>query len=337
MPVPDDDAPAPVDVLVLHSAPEEVLPVLAAGCPGARLHAADRPAAVAPALERVRPAVVFSIKHSGFPGPAHRLAVAAPSVRWLHVGGSGTDHLGTWDARRLAVTSSAGVLAPALAEMALGALFSLALGLGRFQDDQRAARWAPRRFRPLAGRTLLVVGLGHTGRELALRARALGMTVVATRRCPAPHPAAHEVHPPEALADLLPRADVLSLHVPLVPATRGLIGAAELARLPPGALVLNSARGPVLDRAALVAALDRGHLAGAWLDVFDTEPLPAADPLWHHPRLLLTPHCADQCADFPARFAARFCALWPRFRAGAGLPALVPPAPGPGAGAAGPR
>ena len=114
---------------------------------------------------------------------------------------------------------------------------------------------------------------------------------------------------PEALRSLLPRADVLSLHVPLTPATSGMIGAGELALLPEGALVLNAARGAVLSEEGLLGALEQ-NVAGAWLDVFEQEPLPEVNPLWRHPRILVTPHCADQVADFPARFAARFRDLW---------------------------
>jgi phosphoglycerate dehydrogenase-like enzyme len=156
---------------------------------------------------------------------------------------------------------------------------------------------------------MLLVGLGHTGVEVARRARALGMRVVAVRASGLAHPDADEVHGPEALGALLPEADVLSLHVRLSETTAGMIGAGELALLPPGALVLNAARGAVLSEEGLLGALER-NVAGAWLDVFEEEPLPELNPLWRHPRILVSPHCADQVVDFPARFAARFRDLW---------------------------
>lgn len=314
-------------LLVLHSTPDEVLPTLLAGCPELSVAVARAPAEVVPALAAHRPGVVFSIKHGGFPGPAHRPAVHAESVRWVHVGGSGYEHLGAWDPARVTVTNSAGVLAPFLAERALAALLALGTGLRAHITDQAHTTWAPTRFRSLRGRTAVVVGLGHTGVALARLLRSLGMTVVGVRRTAQPHPDADEV---VALADLdavLPRADVLSLHVRLTPETRGLIGSDQLDRLPRGAIVLNSARGPVLDAAALVHHLHADPSARAWLDVFDVEPLPASDPIWSQPGVLVTPHCADQVDDFPVHFARRFASLWQGTRTGRPLPALVSPGP----------
>ena len=127
-----------------------------------------------------------------------------------------------------------------------------------------------------------------------------------------------EMHPAGALDELLTRADVLSLHVRASQETRGLIGSERLALLPEGALVLNSARGSLLDENALLRALD-GNVAAAWLDVFSAEPLSAASPLWSHARVLVTPHSADQVEDFPRRFAEHFVMLWQRSISGPSL------------------
>ena len=313
-------------VLVLHDQPEAVRAVLASRWPAAEVAFATGPAEVVPALADHQPEAVLSIKHSGFPGPAHRPALGAPSVAWFHVGGSGIEHLGAWDADRVSVTHSAGVLAPFLAEMALGAMLSLNLGLPRFARQQAHRAWQPRTFRALAGQTLLVVGVGHVGGAVASRAAALGMRVLGVRRSGRPHPAVHAMHRPDALPALLPQADVLSLNVRLTDETRGLIDAAALAALPRGALLLNAARGAVLDEDAALQALVAGHLGGAWLDVFQTEPLPPAHPLWRAPNLLITPHCADQVRDWPARFAHRFCDLAEEVAAGRPLPVVAPPA-----------
>ncbi len=298
----------PFPALLLHSDPEEVAEVLG-GCQGLVWAAAREPDEVRRCLAEHDPRVVLSIKTATFSGPSHGEALGWPSVRWFHVGGSGKDHLPAWEPARTTVTDSAGVLAPFLAERVLAGLLALATGLPEQLRAQRQARWSPTRFRPLAGRTMVLVGLGRTGAEVARRARALGMRVVAVRASGQHHPDADEVHGPEALRSLLPRADVLSLHVPLTPATSGMIGAGELALLPEGALVLNAARGAVLSEEGLLGALEQ-NVAGAWLDVFEQEPLPEVNPLWRHPRILVTPHCADQVADFPARFAARFRDLW---------------------------
>ena len=119
----------------------------------------------------------------------------------------------------------------------------------------------------------------------------------------------------------------MSRHVRLTAETPHHIGASALAAMKPGALLLNSARGGVVDTGALLAALARGHLGGAWLDVFETEPLPADHPLWSLPNVLVTPHAADLVEDFPARFAGRLCDLFPRYLSGARLPALASPSP----------
>lgn len=294
--------------LLLHSDPEEVLGLLRE-CPGLEWAAASGPMEVDGCLRRHDPEVVFSIKTSRFAGPSHGEALAWGSVRWFHVGGSGRDHLPRWDPARVTVTDSAGVLAPFLAERVLAGLLAMGTGLTGLLQAQRGVEWSPTRFRPLAGRTMLVLGLGHAGAEVARRARALGMRIIGVRRSSGAHPDADEVHGPEALRSLLPRADVLSIHVPLTPETHAWIGVEELALLPQGALVLNAGRGAVLSEAALLGALDQ-NVEGAWLDVFEQEPLAEVNPIWRHPRIIVSPHCADQAMDFPSRFAARFRDLW---------------------------
>lgn len=308
MTLPEFDRGAVHPALVLHDAPDEVLDVLRS-CDGLEWTVARAPDEVVPALERARPSVVFSIKHSRFPGEWHARALAFPTVRWFHVGGSGRDHLA--DAMRddVVVTGCRGVLAPFLAERAMAALLQLTAGMRAFGDAQRERVWAPTRFESLEGRMLLVVGAGAAGTELARRARAFGMRVVGVRASGEARAEFDEMHGPSALPSLWSRADVVSVHVPLTEDTRGLVGERELAALPDGAIVMNSSRGAVLDEDALVRALER-NVAGAWLDVFTAEPLPTESSLWAHPRVVVTPHCADQVADFPRRFAERFRALW---------------------------
>ncbi|QDV06272.1 Glyoxylate/hydroxypyruvate reductase A [Planctomycetes bacterium Poly30] len=306
--VPGLDASEPQPALLLHSDPSELMVVLEA-CPGLRWRAASSGPEVLAALEAHRPTVVFSLKHSGFPGDEHRPAIMAPSVRWFHVGGSGVDHLAGYDWSRVTMTTCAGVLAPFLAERAAAALLYLSTRLDETVRSTAERRWEPTRFASLQGKTAVIVGAGAAGTELALRLRPFGLRLVGVRASGEPHPAFDEMHGPGALAELLPRADVLSLHVPLNAATRHLIGQAELERLPAGAILLNSARGAVLEERALPGALDRG-LGAAWLDVFEVEPLPVSSPLWSHPRVLITPHQADQVGDYPMRFARRFAELW---------------------------
>ncbi len=306
-------------IAVLHDRPEELAPLLTPLDPLWVRSGAELPAALAQ-----DPEVVFSIKHTGFPGHEHRPAIEHPSVRWFHVGGSGFEHLGRWDAR-VTVTNCAGVLAPFHAEMSLAALCSLAAGLPAYAADQRARRWSPRRFRALAGRTLLVVGVGQVGGALAERARALGLRVLGVRASGAPHPAVEAMFTPDALPALWGRADVVALCLRHTETTRHLVNAGALAAMRPGVLLLNGARGGLVDQGALIEALESGHVGGAWLDVTEPEPLPTSSPLWALPQVLLTPHAADQVEDFPLRFAQRFVDNLARYRAGRELLGVVAP------------
>ncbi|MBL8589488.1 MAG: D-2-hydroxyacid dehydrogenase family protein [Methylobacteriaceae bacterium] len=152
-------------------------------------------------------------------------------------------------------------------------------------------RWQLGLGRELAGRTLGVVGLGRIGAKVAGYGRAFDMRVLGLARSEvAARSAALGAEPAASLDDLLARADVVSLHVTLTPQTRGLIGARELALMKPGAVLVNTARGPIVDEAALIEALRSGRLAGAALDVFDREPLPSEHPLRSLPNVVATPH-----------------------------------------------
>jgi phosphoglycerate dehydrogenase-like enzyme len=136
------------------------------------------------------------------------------------------------------------------------------------------------------------------------------------------------VHGVDRLADFLRDLDILVVAAPLTDATRALVGAAELALLRPGAVLVNVGRGPIVDEAALLAALREGRLAGAALDVFDTEPLPPSSPLWSEPGMIVTPHSADVTAATDDRCLAQLLDNIGRFRAGEPLLNVVDPARG---------
>lgn len=310
-------------VLVLHDRPEEFREPLTARFPELTIEYVTSAEAVPAALERVRPEVVFSIKQATFPEAGHRLAAEFPTVRWFQVGGSGYEHIQPWDGERLTVTHCAGVLAPFLAETVTGAMLMLNGGFLRYLEQQRRAEWRQHFFRPIAGRTLAVVGLGQIGGRVAANAKALGMRVLGIRRRDTPDPRVDALFGPEALHRVLAEADFVSLHLRLDEKTRHMIDGDALSVMKPGSFLINTARGPVVDEAALVAALQSGHLAGAYLDVFETEPLPAESPLWHMPNVFLTPHVADSVPDWPARFAAFFADNLERWLAGEPLANVV--------------
>jgi phosphoglycerate dehydrogenase-like enzyme len=150
----------------------------------------------------------------------------------------------------------------------------------------------------LAGKTLGLVGLGRIGREVTIRARAFAADVIYYDVVPATPDAERSLGVQfTPFAELLLQADIVSLHLPLSPATRHVIGAPELAQMKRSAVLINTARGPLVDEAALIAALRAGQIAGAGLDVFETEPLPAGHPLVPLPNVVLTPHIAAGTAD----------------------------------------
>jgi glyoxylate/hydroxypyruvate reductase A len=200
----------------------------------------------------------------------------------------------------------------------------------RVLADQRRRHWERLATETLPGKTLGVVGLGHVGREVSRVARAAGLRVMATARTAGtpggPPPldrvedagagVAHVVLPPSALDTLLAQSDYVALTVPLTPETRGLIGAAELARMKPGAVLINVARGAVVDEPALSEALRRRHLGGAALDVFVVEPLPSDSPLWAMSNVLVTPHSMSTAVDENQAIAALFCENLRRYLAG---------------------
>jgi D-3-phosphoglycerate dehydrogenase len=173
----------------------------------------------------------------------------------------------------------------------LALMLAWARGLLPFDRHVRAGGWSYRGAVPrhrLAGQTLGLVGFGDIARLLAAKARGLGMTVLAYARRPFAAEGVEQVE----LQELLRRGDVVSIHVPLTAETRGLIGARELGLMKPGAFLINTARGAVIDQPALVAALREGRLAGAGLDVTDPEPPPPDDPLLALDNVILTPHVA---------------------------------------------
>ncbi len=235
---------------------------------------------------------------------------AAAPLRVVARAGSGTDHVDLAAAARhgVAVTHTPGSNADAVAEFALAQLLALTRDLVAHDDSSHRGRWrspaAPAR--ALSELTLGIVGLGRTGRALADRARALGMTVRALTRSPADG-APGDVSRAASLAELLTTSDVVSVHLPLTARTRGLIGRAELALLRPGAILLNTARGGIVDEPALADALrDPAHpLAAAAVDTFAHEHAAFDSPLFGLPNALLTPHVAGMTHRAMAEAAVR--------------------------------
>ena len=240
---------------------------------------------------------------------------AGPRLRVVGRLGVGLDNIdvAACAARNVQVIPATGANAQAVAEYVIAAAMALMRGLVAVTPAVAAGQWpraALSQGREIAGKTLGVIGFGGIGRLTARLARALGMTVIGFDAHLAADAAAwreEEVsaHP---FAEVLASADVLTLHVPLTAATRNLLDAARIAAMKPEAILVNTARGGVVDEAALAAALRAGRLGGAALDVFDHEPLAAGSPLAGCPNLLLTPHVAGVTREANARVSALIAA-----------------------------
>jgi phosphoglycerate dehydrogenase-like enzyme len=227
-------------------------------------------------------------------------ALAAPgnTVRWMHfisAGREGYEELG-WPPG-VAVTYAGGGVSPTVAEHAMALMLAMARQVPALVDTVMARRAFDRtlvapRARSLEGATLAIVGYGHIGRELAKRARPFGMRIVSVARRPVPDALVDDALPLRSLHQALRQADYVVVAIALTPETTHLLGRDEFNACKPGAVLVNVARGPVLDQQALIQALQSGHLGGAALDVTDPEPLPADHPLWSCPNLLISPHYA---------------------------------------------
>jgi phosphoglycerate dehydrogenase-like enzyme len=248
--------------------------------------------------------------------PAHDLAARAPRLRWIQSTNAGVDDVLPVLPRGVLLTNASGVHGPKGAEFALTALLMLNHAVPHFVTCQRERRWEVRFTSTIGGRTVVVVGLGALGAAVAGLCRRFGLRVLGVRRDARPVRGVEKVYPTARLLEALARADFVVVTLPLTSATRGLIGRKALDALPRHAGLVNLGRGPVVDNDALAEKLGRGELAGAVLDVFDQEPLPADSPLWATPNLVITPHCAvddgpryvDRCLDVFFDNARRYLA-----------------------------
>jgi phosphoglycerate dehydrogenase-like enzyme len=234
-------------------------------------------------------------------------------LRWVHsaaAGVGGSLHEAMVQSE-VVLTNSAGIHAAPIAETVLAMMLHFTRGLDFAVRAQAEHRWDKESFDAadtpvceISGATMGIIGFGGIGREVARRADALGMRVLAVKRTPGETPPGVELLTGNAGLDrLLERSDVLVVAVPETPTTRGLVGARELALLPRGAILINVARGRVLDEAALIEAVRAGRLRGAALDVFEREPLSADSPLWDLPGVLITPHVSGTSRQFWRREA----------------------------------
>lgn len=231
--------------------------------------------------------------------PLADLARRAPALRFIHIIGAGIEPLLPldWLPSGVVLTNNSGVHIEKARESALMALLMLHGRLPALITQQRRHLWQPIFTPRIVDRHLLIIGVGDMGGAIASAGRALGLTITGIRRGGAPHPDVGHMAAPEALDALLPQADIVALATPLTPATQQMLDRRRLALMKPGAGIYNVGRGGLIDHVALAECLATGAIAGAILDVFDPEPLPADSPLWDVANLVVMPHVTSDDLD----------------------------------------
>ena len=252
-----------------------------------------------------------------FPSPSpdgQGVKALVPNVRWVQTTSSGVGQrvkaLGFQDTDLL-VTNARGVHAGPLSEFVFMALLGYVKGFDHLRSEQRAHHWQLSCGDELAGKTLAVVGAGQIGARVAAVGRAFAMRVVGSARNASDGRASElgldALYPRDRLHEMLAEADAVVLSTPHTPETENLIDAAAIAAMKDGVVLVNIARGAVIDEAAMIAALRSGKIAFAALDVFGIEPLPADSPLWDMPNVLVSPHSASTVYRENARITEIFC------------------------------
>ena len=236
----------------------------------------------------------------------------APNLRFVQAIGSG---VGQYVASHLpeggiVLANGAGIGAPPIAEWVLARILQILKLLPVHDANARDHRWESALGSNLQGKSVSIIGLGAIGREVARRCRAFGVHLLGVRRrgqLGASDPDVDEVYGPDALHSVLGRSDVVVVAAPGTDATGNMFDSAAFAAMRPGSVFVNVARGTLVDEAALIRALASGHLRGAAIDVARTEPLPADDPLWDAPNLLISPHSSTSGEGYADRSFALFC------------------------------
>lgn len=275
-------------VLILHGEPKRHVERIRSDFPQLEIACCTNAASTVDMIRRHQPEVVLAFL--GYPRSA---LVGASSIKWIHVAAAGVDHLAPWDKDRLTVTNSSGVHDEALADYAACAMLMFSLGFPRFLRQQARRQWIPHELRPLSGQQAAVIGFGRIGQRIGARAKSLGMQVVGVRTEARPSPSGDRVVGVDQLHSVLSTADFVILTLPRTPRTLGLIDDTAVKAMKAGAYLVNLSRGGIVDEGALLAALQSGHVAGAALDVFQTEPLPETSEFWQLDNVVVTPHTCD--------------------------------------------
>jgi phosphoglycerate dehydrogenase-like enzyme len=257
--------------------------------------------------------------------PKERLRERAPKLKWIQTTGAGVDALMPmdWLPEGAVVTNNSGSHGAKAEDSCAMAILMLHARMPQVLENQRNHKWEYILTHPVAGRTAVVIGFGDLGAAAGRAAKKLGLKVIAvTRSGKAGRPADAAVAS-SRIDQVLPKADFVIVASPLTSLTRGLLNATRLARLKPGAALVNIGRSPIVDYEALRGKLERGELSGAVLDVFDQEPLPEESPLWTTPNLVVMPHITCDSPGYVDTVLDRWFANFARYLAGKKLTNIV--------------
>ncbi len=281
----------PIRIFCLVDEPERVPAMIRARHPDAEITVCTSYDGAAEAVKRSDPEIAYTMVFERTDYPREPI-LASPNLRWIHVSGAGVNHLAPWDTDKVTVSNVGGIQDEGMAQFAHARLIAMATNFFTYHDQQKQHVWKHHDCQRSHGGVLTVVGLGQIGRACARLGKAMGMTVNGVRARPAPCEGVDRVVGPDAMHEVLAISDWVIIVTPLTPQTENLFDRAAFDALKPGAFLVNMARGRVMDEDAMVGALRSGHLAGAAIDVFAQEPLPADSPLWDVPNLHITPHSA---------------------------------------------
>lgn len=314
--------------LLFQGDPEPLARQILARFPDLPLVTLDHYGAVPDALASEKPEVVFAFK-IGKKDPFPREAIlGCDSVKWIQASGAGVDHWTPWDIGQVTITNASGIHAEVMAQYTLWAILHHRLGFPRMARNQSKSLWDKKLLVSAAGATLAIVGFGRIGAEVGRLAKAVGLKVIGVRARPEPSEHADEVVGTDRLHEALGQADFVLNVLPLTDETRGLFDADMLAAMKPGACLINTGRGHIVEEDALAAAIKSGHLGAAVLDVFATEPLPPESPLWTLENVVITPHTAGDMVDWESDITTLFCDNLERWTKGDALENIVDPSRG---------
>lgn len=246
------------------------------------------------------------------------MVLGARRVKWLHVGGTGIDRLRPLSDLdpELIITNTPGLNAEMMADYVICVILMLTWDFPRLVRNQLERLWERWPVDRVKGKVLALIGVGNIGRFVASRATALGIRVIGVKHSPGPVPGVEQVVGLDQLHQILRVADFVVLAVPLTSETWGMIGPRELEAMKKSAYLINVCRGRVVQEHALITALQRGHIAGAALDVFENEPLPVDSELWKLKNVIISPHISSWSKDYRMRAAEIFCANLEKYLAG---------------------